>query len=161
MYRNHRSEFISYLYDWIKDDSQQAGIYSFRFIDLTDAVTDQSSREKTVAIIFNLWEKSNISTRLEVQEDTTSKVESWAKKALVAWENDDFDSFESYRKLFHGLYQKYEEECQTNKTCRVNRLEYHLQRWEKRRIWELKRAEKRGASNNKQSSFDMLRPELA
>ncbi|MCI5192675.1 MAG: hypothetical protein D3915_06050 [Candidatus Electrothrix sp. AU1_5] len=165
VYQNDRSTFISYLYKWIKDDRtllrQQAAMYFFRFIDLDDAVTDQASREKIVVIIFNLWEKSNIPKHLKVQEDTTGRVESWAKEALVAWENDDFDSFESYRKLFHDLYQKYKEECQTNKTCRVNRLEYHLQRWEKRRIWELKRAEKRGVPSSKQSSFDMLRPESA
>lgn len=164
VYQNDRSTFISYLYNWIKDDRtllrQQAGIYFFRFINLDDAVTDQSCREKTVAIIFNLWEKSNMPIHPEVQGETTSKVESWAQKTLVAWENDDFDSFESYCKLFHDLYQKYEEECQKNKTCRVNRLEYHLQRWEKRRIWELKRAEKREGASSKQSSFNMLRPNL-
>ncbi|XCN72128.1 MAG: hypothetical protein Q3M24_17710 [Candidatus Electrothrix aestuarii] len=163
VYQNDRSTFISNLYNWIKDDRKllryQAGIYFFRYIDLADAVTDQASREKTVAIIFNLWEKPNMPMHPEVQGETTSKVESWAKEALVVWENDDFEAFESYRKFFHDLYQNYEEECQQNKTCRVNRLEYHLQRWEKRRIWELKRAEKRGISNNKQSSFDMLRPE--
>ncbi|MCI5148317.1 MAG: hypothetical protein D3916_02790 [Candidatus Electrothrix sp. MAN1_4] len=163
VYRKDVIRFIRRLYEWIQNANlalcQQAGIYFFRFIDLADAVTDQSSREKTVAIVFNLWEKSSIPNYPEIQEKTTSKLESWAKEALVTWDNDDFESFESYRKLFNDLYQKYEEECQTKKTCRVNRLEYHLQRWEKSRIWELKRAEKRGIASNKQSSFDMLRPE--
>ena len=155
---------IDYIHNWLVGDGRpylrwMAGLLFLLIIRLDDVSKGQEAddtREKIVEIIFNLWDNSKIPMRLEVQEDTTSKVENWAKKTLAAWENDDLDSFESYRNLFHTLYRKY-------KGDHINRLDFHLRRWEQRRVWEQNRTTRMEASKSttrqkKQCSFNDLRP---
>jgi hypothetical protein len=157
---------IDYLHKWLMQNEKiylrwMAGLLFLLMVRLDDISRGQESvdtRAKIVEIIFKLWDDPKLPMHLEMQEDTTKKVESWAKETLTARENDELDSFESYRKLFYELYQKYEGQ-------KINRLNFHLQRWQKHKEWERTRAGKLAGNDSavqqkKQGGFVDLIPQI-
>lgn len=156
VYCRNRSQFISYLYDWITGDRpllrQQAGRYFFRFIDFDDAVADQMTQEKTIVILSTLWKDRNMPNCLEMQRDTAGKVREWAEEALSALERDEKEKFLKYQTLFYELYR----EC-------AKKLDIYLKKWQEYREYKQQRALERGASSSsltiaKQINFSLLIP---
>lgn len=150
---------IEQLHSWLlpitnSDLCWMAGLLSLTYIRLDDAAEVEGTRKKVVEMIFNLWDNPTMPLHQEIQEQTTIKVEKWAREVLAVWNKAFPEVLESYLALFHELYWKY-------KSQRRNRLEYHLQRWERNREREQARASrgKGGTSlgaNEKVSYLDLM-----
>jgi hypothetical protein len=133
---------IEKLHEWLiptthSDLCWMAGLLFFTIVRLDDVAEDDDLRKKVVEMIFTLWDDSRMPMHQEMQEQTTSKVESWAREALALWDKDNPETFETYRVLFQELYQRYEGQ-------RRNRLKFHLDQWQKYREREQVIAARRG-----------------
>jgi len=157
---------IEKLYNWLNPITNtnlcnMACLLFLINIRLDDATESDDISKKIVDTIYNLWEMPTIPTQQETQEQTTIKIEKWASEILTVWDKESSQVIQRYLALFHGLYKKYED------SKRRNRLEYHLQRWEKNRLWKQDRelAQSRKGKNvdgvlnsNIKVSYDNLRP---
>jgi len=132
-----------------------AGLMFLIYIQLDDAAkVIEDTRKNVVEMIFDLWEKPIMPLHQEIQEQTTIKVEKWAREVIALWNKESPEVLESYLALFHELYWKY-------KGQKRNRLEYHLQRWKRNREREQALAnQKRGGAslrvNEKISYLDLM-----
>lgn len=103
------------------------------YVRLDDAVKLEEPRKKITEMIFNLWDNPKMPLHQEIQEQTTIKIEEWAREVLALRNKESPEVLKNYLALFHELYWKYKDQ-------RRNRLEFHLQRWEKNREREQTRA---------------------
>ena len=147
---------IDQLHNWLipannSDLCWIAGLLFLLFAQMEDVVGTEDIRAKVVDIVFNLWDNPAIPSHQEIQELTTLKIEEWAHDVLALWNKESPEVLKGYIAFFHELYGKYSNQ-------RRNRLEYHLQRWERNREREQVRANrgKRDASTEADEKVSYL-----
>lgn len=136
------AQAIEHLHNWLMQTKNillcwMAGLLFFSVVRLNDVTDSDELCTKAIDMTFTLWDDPKMPMRLEMQEQTTLKVERWAREALAANSAENIETFESYRKFFRGLHQKYQGH-------RRNRLENQLQRWQKGQERKLARDVRRG-----------------
>jgi hypothetical protein len=150
---------IEKLHNWLlpitdSDLCWMAGLLSLIYIRLDNATEVEGTRKKVVEMIFNLWDNPKMLVHQEIQEQTTIKVEEWAREVLALWNKESPEVLENYLALFHELYWKYKDQ-------KRNRLEYYLQRWERNREREQARTSQAKGdtspkANEKGSYLDLI-----
>lgn len=122
---------IHHLHRWLfpmsnPDLACMAALLFLIHVRLDDWAKDEQDRQKIVEIIFDLWENASLPLHHYLQEQTTAKVESWAKEIIRVGNREESAVVPGYREFFHELFRKY------NGRPR-NRLQFHLDRWQRRR----------------------------
>jgi len=159
VYALYPKDVLNSFYKWFVESKKSlfgwiSGVLFLLILNLSDVAIETQERQQVVEILFELWDNAALPNHLEMQQLTTLKLEEWAKEALAAKEDEQL--FVVYRLVFYELYQKYSPQ-------KLNRLDFHLRRWQKNKEWEDERARKLGKANqdelDRSASFlDLIPP---
>ncbi len=157
VYEASPEEAIEQLYSWIIPISdtklcKMAAPLFLLFIRLDNAIESEKIREKVIDMIVTLWDTPATFMYSELQGNTTLKMHQWATEVLALWDKESRPVLERYLTLFRELNLRYVGK-------RRNRLQYHLERWERNRVRELQRNKRRSSHDtftNEEVSYNFL-----
>lgn len=122
---------IDHVHRWLLpiDNPELACMAALAFLDhvhLDAWAQHEQQRKKVVDIIFQIWENASLPLHDYLQEEMTARIENWAKETVRALNKEKAEAVEGYRQLFHDLFRKYQGQ-------KRNRLQFHLERWQRNR----------------------------